>query len=319
MPDATLLTVVVPCFDAAAQLPTTLASADRNTTDGTEWVFVDDGSSDGTASVLAGFRPSAGSARVLRADAPTGVAAARERGLQEARGRYVTFLDADDWYAPGHLQRVTAAIERLGVDFVRTDHTQVRGSVRSVRRVPEGRRDRVLAAHDGIGTRAGTVSAVDAPNIWAGVYRRQLAERGLLSADPAIRTAEDRLMVWRLHLHAGSFAVVSEPGYFYRREVAGSLTAIGDERQLHFFDAYDAVGRDIDADPALERFRPKLVRSYVAIIAHHEQHRDRLHPATHRRYVARARERLRSLPQDLVTAAVGSLPSERARIVERLR
>lgn len=319
MPAAPVLTVVVPCFDAAGHLPTTLASAERNTTDGTEWLFVDDGSSDRTAAILAAFEPSAGVARVLRNDAPTGVAAARERGLQEARGRFVTFLDADDWYAPGHLPRVTAAIDRLGVDFVRTDHTQVFGAIRSIRRVPEGRRDRSLDAHEGIGTRRGTVSAVDAPNIWAGVYRRELAERGLLSADPAIRTAEDRLMIWRLHLHAASFAVVTEPGYFYRREVAGSLTAIGDERQLHFFDAYDAVERDIDADPALERFRAKLVRSYVAIIAHHEEHRDRLHPAVHRRYVARARERLRSLPQDLVTDAIRALPPGRARIAERLR
>jgi glycosyltransferase involved in cell wall biosynthesis len=319
MPTATVLTVVVPSFDAAAQLPTTLASADRNTTDGTEWLFVDDGSTDATARILAAFRPRAGTVRVLRNDAPTGVAAARERGLQEARGRYVAFLDADDWYAPGHLPRVTTAIERLGVDFVRTDHTQVRGAVRSVRRVPEGRRDRALTAHEGIGTRVGTLSAVDAPNIWAGVYRRELAAQGLLSADPAIRTAEDRLMIWRLHLHATSFAVVSEPGYFYRREVAGSLTTIGDERQLHFFDAYDAVEREIDGDPALERFRPKLVRSYVGIIAHHEEHRDRLHPAVHRRYVARARARLRSLPQELVTAAVRALPARRARIVERLR
>jgi hypothetical protein len=202
---------------------------------------------------------------------------------------------------------------------VRTDHTQVTGTVRSVRRVPEARRDRALAAHDGIGTRSGTLSAVDAPNIWAGVYRRELADRGLLSADPSIRTAEDRLMIWRLHLRAASFAVVSEPGHFYRRAVAGSLTAIGDERQLHFFDAYDAVEADIDADPALERFRPKLVHSYVAIIAHHEHHRDRLHPSVHRSYVARARRRLRALPQDLVTAAVRALPPDRARIVERLR
>lgn len=315
----TELTVVVPCFNAAAALPTTLASADRTTTDRTEWLLVDDGSTDRTAALLAGWRPSSGTALVLRNDAPTGVAAARERGLQEARGRYVTFLDADDWYAPGHLHRAVAAIDRLGVDFVRTDHTQVRGTARSVRRVPEGRRDRALRAQEGIDTRAGTVSAVDAPNIWAGLYRRDLTGRGLLSADPAIRTAEDRLMVWRLHLHAESFAVLSEPGYFYRRDVAGSLTTIGDERQLHFFDAYDAVERDIDADPALERFRPKLVRSYVAIIAHHEEHRDRLHPVVHRRYVVRARARLRSLPQDLVTDAIRAMPPARARTAERLR
>lgn len=319
MPAAPTLTVVVPCHNAAQHLATTLASAAQNTTDDTEWVFVDDGSTDRTAAILDAWRPPAGTVRVLHEAAPTGVVAARHRGVEAARGRFVTFLDADDWFAPGHLQRVTRAIDELGVDFVRTDHVQVYGVARTVHRVPEGRRGRALPAHDGIDLRSGTLSAVDAPNIWAGMYRRELAERGLLDVDPAIRTAEDRLMIWRLHLYAGTFAAVGEPGYFYRREVAGSLTAIGDDRQLHFFDAYDALLTEIGTRTEFARFRRKAVACYVSVIAHHEAHRDRLHPEVHRRYVARARGVLRALPVDDVSAAIAGLPFARARIAERLR
>lgn len=309
---APLLSVVVPCRDAARHLPVALASARRNADDGTEWLLVDDGSTDATGRLLAAFRPQRGSARVLTMPAPSGVVAARAAALAEARGRYVTFLDADDWLAPGHLPAMVAAIRRLDVDFVRCDHVQVTGVQRSLRRVAEGRRDRALPAHDGIGLRLGTQSAVDAPNLWAGVYDRRLVERGLLDVDPAIRTAEDRLIVWRLHLHADRFAVVDAPGYRYRREVAGSLTAIGDERQLHFFDAYETVARDLDADPALERFRPKLVRCVVDLIGHHEVSRARLHPVVHRRFRERARRTLRGLPAPLVRDAVAALAPERA-------
>ncbi|MFD1721353.1 glycosyltransferase family 2 protein [Amnibacterium endophyticum] len=308
---ATTLSVIVPCRDAARHLPVALAAAQRNDDEGTEWLLVDDGSTDATPRLLAAFRPMRGRVRVLTMPEPSGVVAARAAALREAAGRYVTFVDADDWLAPGHLPAMVAAIRRLDVDFVRCDHLQVTGTRRSLRRVPEGRRDRPLPAHEGIGTRPGTLSAVDAPNLWAGVYDRRLADRGLLDVDPAIRTAEDRMTIWRLHLHADRFAVVDAPGYRYRREVAGSLTAIGDERQLHFFDAYEAVGRDLDADPALERFRPKLVRCVVDLVAHHEVSRARLHPLVHRRFRARARATLRGLPAPLVRQAVATLVPER--------
>lgn len=313
-----MLSVIVPCRDAAKHLPVMLAAAQRNTDDDVEWVLVDDGSTDATPRLLRAFVPVRGVARVVSTSGGTGVVAARAAGMAEASGRYLTFVDADDWLAPAHLQAMTAVIRALDVDFVRCDHLQVTGVQRVLRRVPETRRGRALAAHDGIDVRPRTVSAVDAPNIWAGMYDRRLAERGLLHVDPAIRTAEDRLMIWRLHLHAERYAVADLSGYRYRREVRGSLTAIGDERQLHFFDAYDALGADLDADPALERFRPKAVRAYVEVIAHHEASRERFHPVVHRRFRDRARTTLRSLPAPLVEQAVQQLTPERARIVRRL-
>lgn len=316
---APTLSVIVPCRDAERHLPVALASAQRNTADDVEWLFVDDGSEDATPALLAAFRPVAGTVRVLTTSGDAGVSAARALGVEAAAGRFLTFLDADDWYAPGHLQVMTAAIRDLDVDFVRCDHVTVTGVERVVRRVPEPRRGRALAAHDGIDLRPGTLSAVDAPNIWAGVYHRRLAGRGLLHAPAAVRTAEDRMMIWRLHLHAERYAVVGGAGYHYRRGVAGSLTAIGDARQLHFFDAYRAVERDLDAAPALARFRPKLVRSVVELIAHHEVSQRRLRPDVRRAFHASARATLRRFPPAMVDAAVEALPSPRAAIIRRLR
>lgn len=312
------LSVVVPCHNAARFLPATVASMCANSADDVEWILVNDGSCDGTAEMLADFAPPAGRAVVLTNPTALGLAGARNTGTAAATGRYVTYLDADDWYAPGYLTRLADAIEGLGVDFVRVDHVQSTGTRRSTHRAPEVRRGQRLHPHDGIGVQPERMTLVDYPYAWSGVYDRRLQTEGLLTVDPRLKTAEDRLMAWRLHLYARSYAVVGLLGYFYRREVRGSLTAIGDERQLHFFDSFDAIRAELGASEHFARFEPKLVRSYLGVIVHHEVSRGRLDREVHRAFRRRARRTIRSLPRDLVADALASMDPARARVLAAL-
>lgn len=312
------LSVVVPCHDAARFLPTTLTSAQRNTSADTEWLLVDDGSRDGTAALLAAFAPLTGSVRVLTHPESRGVAAARNTGTAAATGRFVTYLDADDWFAPGYLPQLTNAIERLGVDFVRADHVRAEGRTRTIRRAPESRRWEPLPAHRGIGTGTTGAGMVDYPNAWSGVYDLRLRDRGLLHVEEHLATAEDRRMSWRLHLFATSYAVVGLTGYFYRQQVRDSLTAIGDARQLHFFDAYDLVLADLLAHAELAPHLGRFVGAYLRLIAHHDAHRSRFTGDSWAMFRGRARHTIGSLPADLVADALRSIAPARARRLRRL-
>src|SRR5690606_36965528 len=100
-------------------------------------------SADDTAAVVEDFRADLPGLAVIRNPEPLGLADARNTGLEAASGRYVTFLDGDDWLAPGYLARLVAAVDGLGCDFVRTDHVQVEGRKRVVHRAPAARRGAV--------------------------------------------------------------------------------------------------------------------------------------------------------------------------------
>ncbi|GGS93205.1 glycosyltransferase family 2 protein [Nonomuraea spiralis] len=299
----TTLSVVVPVRDGERFIADALTSLGRNARRDFEFIVVDDGSVDATPDIIADFARDLPGLTVLRNPAPVGLADARNTGLSAASGRYVTFMDGDDWLAPGYLAGLVAAIDGLGCDFVRVDHVQVEGRKRVVHRAPLSRRGVVLDPRGAI-LPAGMRTMVDYPYAWAGVYRRSL--RDLLHFPGSLHTAEDRPWIWRLHREAATFAVVSLAGVFYRRLVSGSLTQVGDERQLHFFDAFELVLKDLEPE-----FLPKAARNFCALLAHHLELAGRFTPALRARFEERGAQMVRGLPAELVADAVSRMAVER--------
>lgn len=101
-----LISVVIPCYNQGHYLREALESVRTAITRPVDVIVVDDGSSDETGAVAAS---TAGTTYVRQANA--GLAAARNRGLEEARGDYVAFLDADDRFAAGGLDVGAAALD----------------------------------------------------------------------------------------------------------------------------------------------------------------------------------------------------------------
>jgi glycosyltransferase involved in cell wall biosynthesis len=99
-PDLPALSVIVPVFNGAGTLPDALASILNQSGAAIEIVVVDDGSTDASADVARACVPEV---VCVRQD-NRGPAAARNRGLQLARGEFVSFLDADDLWPPGRVQ-----------------------------------------------------------------------------------------------------------------------------------------------------------------------------------------------------------------------
>jgi glycosyltransferase involved in cell wall biosynthesis len=101
-----LITVVIPAYNSAWSIRDTLRSVLNQTQGALEVIVVDDGSTDDLARLLQPFEVADPRLRVV-SQANAGLAAARNRGLADAQGAFVAFLDADDVWHPQFLEKVT--------------------------------------------------------------------------------------------------------------------------------------------------------------------------------------------------------------------
>ncbi len=140
-----LVTVVLAVHDEAPRLRAAIDAVQAQSYPGWELVVVDDGSSDDTPAVLTGvaaFEPRVRTVSTARA----GLASARNRGVSEARGRYVAFADTQHVWDPDFLRVMLGLLERHRWDLA---HCALRLLRRDGEwfRVVEGGRDH-LVAHD---------------------------------------------------------------------------------------------------------------------------------------------------------------------------
>ncbi len=105
-----LVSVIIPTYNRLATVGRAIDSVLAQTYPNLEVIVVDDGSTDDTCARLAGF---GGRIRIIR-QANAGPSAARNRGVAEAQGEMVGFLDSDDIWLPEKIQRQIEVMERAG-------------------------------------------------------------------------------------------------------------------------------------------------------------------------------------------------------------
>jgi glycosyltransferase involved in cell wall biosynthesis len=204
LPQGPRVSVIIPTFNSARFLPDALESVFSQDYPSFEVIVVDDGSTDETPEVL---RPYARRVRILR-QANAGVCAARNRGLNTARGELVVFLDADDLFLPGKLRDQAAMFRRRpSLAMVHSGWQLVDDDGRFIREIEPWRWAHRLDLETWL--------------LWKPVFPGAIMLRrdAVLRAggfDETLRQAEDVDLVLRIALAGGAAAWLRQPTVQYR-------------------------------------------------------------------------------------------------------
>lgn len=111
------ISVIMPCFNAAAFVEEAVSCVMNQTYPNVELIVVDDGSTDGSTDILQELATRYAPRIQLHFQVRQGPYPARNLALEHARGGYVAFLDADDFWTPDALEKLAAALNEHQADI----------------------------------------------------------------------------------------------------------------------------------------------------------------------------------------------------------
>jgi poly(ribitol-phosphate) beta-N-acetylglucosaminyltransferase len=251
------VTVVLPVYNSMPYLVTCLASLMEQTLDRARWevVGVDDGSTDGSGEQLDLVASRWSTLRVVHIPGSGGPSRPRNVGLEGARGRYVFFLDADDYLGSQALERMVGQADRLGSDLVTCRRRVVSGRKESDPRprMRSPRHDGVDAARHDEAFRRGDplrdlfIAFSDCKHL----FRRSRIEQLGLRFREDLRMGEDALFTGSFVLLESLSTVVDYDCYYERlRDDGQNITTL--------LGATDEQLRGIELNLAVQRDRPEL-------------------------------------------------------------
>ncbi len=223
--EAVDVSVVVPAHNVELYIDHTLASLRGQIQVSLEVLVVDDASCDATPTITAEHAMCDRRMRLMRMTENRGVCWARNEALAIAQGRWVAFVDSDDWIDPRRLAIMVEAAERAELDWLADDQFMVRQpNERPIGRVlrdePAGLSP-IDLAH---------LVVRDPPEVIGYGTLKALVRRSFLMRHQlTFRVGQERYEDFLFHIDCGlagaRMGLLNQPLYYYRQRM-GSLTKV---------------------------------------------------------------------------------------------
>ena len=214
-----LISIVIPIYNAEKYLEECLNSIKNQTYKNIEVIMVNDGSKDNSETICKRFSEDDTRFRYFT-KVNGGVSSARNLGLDNVKGEYITFIDADDWIAEKHLELLINSIKKTNSDigvssykeFNNKDTYYIRVYTKQEKNLlnfEKMNRDKFLSLFPKL------MSAnVCFNNAVSKLFRKDLVKN--LRFDTSIKYGEDLDFYFRLYLNVDSISYVDELTYVYR-------------------------------------------------------------------------------------------------------
>lgn len=111
-----LLSVIIPCYNVSRFLPSCFERLDYQTYQNLDIIFINDGSTDDTKNLIIDYCKKTDKARLIDGE-NKGVGLARKSGLEQVKGEYFTFFDADDVISPNHFESLVDLVVKQNADL----------------------------------------------------------------------------------------------------------------------------------------------------------------------------------------------------------
>ena len=219
------VSIIIPVYNVEQYLRQCLDSVCNQTFKDIEIIVVNDCSPDNSLQIIKEYQLKDDRIVLIDLQENKGVSNARNEGLKIAKGKYITFVDSDDWVTKDFVEILYNAIEKYNTDFVCSDYFYVKNNEVINRKgisvnliynkvLSEERYKREYLQH---------LKFISIVQVWNKIFKKDFFSSN--NFDFKTRIHEDNIFMWKALIKAKNFAFIKDRLYFYRLERDGSLTA----------------------------------------------------------------------------------------------
>lgn len=212
--------IIVPVYNSEKYLRCCIESVISQTYCDWELILVNDGSKDNSLAICQEYASS--DTRIYVVDKPNGgVSSARNRGLKEANGEWITFMDSDDWLDDNALEIYYDAAQRTGADIIKTGYRYYRNTGNEGKAI-----NREITLIDKSDILAKLQKTGYYAFVWNAIFRKGITT--CLQFDESTPWLEDQFFGYECILRAHKVTLLPKMVYNYRIHESGSLSAVSD-------------------------------------------------------------------------------------------
>ena len=222
-----LVSIIVPVYNAREYIEKCIDSILMQSFDDFELIVVDDGSSDGSGEICDIYAKRDGRIKVIHKK-NEGLVRARKDGFYISAGRYIAFVDADDWIEPDMMNSLYSKMVEENVDIVMCGRFEDTGTTQ--RKVYHGIREGRYSKQEMLDKVYPNMVANGAffewgifPGLWDKLCKRECIEKFLLRVNEGITMGEDAACIYPCLLQAESIYILRECLYHYRQSTSSMV------------------------------------------------------------------------------------------------
>lgn len=215
-----LISIVIPIYNAEKYLEECLNSIKNQTYKNFEVIMVNDGSKDESETICKRFLEYDARFRYFTKE-NGGVSSARNLGLDNVKGDFITFIDSDDWIAENHLELLINSIKKTNSDIVVSCYKEFDNNIDTYYTIVYTKQEKNLLNfekmnRDDFLTIFPKLMSLNVcfNNAVAKLFRKELVNN--LRFDTSIKYGEDLDFYFSLYLNVESISYVDELTYVYR-------------------------------------------------------------------------------------------------------
>lgn len=239
----TLISVIIPIYNIAPYLPRCLDSIVGQTYKNLEIILVDDGSTDNSLEICQQYADKDSRMRVIH-QKNQGLAAARNTGLDNAHGEFITFVDSDDWISPTYHEQLLTRQQQTQADMVSCSYYRVFDTHKKDHPFIHKETPEILSPAEL------TLLFLEQRNFnaWNKIYRRGWI--GETRFNPKCKIAEDLDFTFQLARKGGKVTHLHKSLYFYYQRSDSLVRTTDSQKWYGVFQIILKLKQDFSAIPS---------------------------------------------------------------------